>query len=388
MLMSERGQSMREITVVTEGINPITPSLTFMAQKVLDRAKAGLGSTRSLAELGPKEATVWRFVITQYPVLGRAPSPQEIALALGFGRDAEVQAILERLQKLDALCLTPDSRQIQCAYPFSTAPTNHVVRFVDWPEAKAAYAMCAVDALGIPFLFQRDVEITSSCPYCARPFAIKVCNLQIVERDPVETVVWVAETRTECAATSICPTLNFFCSPGHVEAWRKTAVKETGVVLNLGEALFVAKGLFGDLVSPVMNQHMVPTERDAASHVSESSMTAVASTGGLLAAFLASLCCVGPLVLATLGVGVGATGLLASTAGALKGLLPYRPVFIGLTALLLVVALYQTYRKPQSTCTPGATCVPASSQRKALVVLWAVAALALALILAPYWLGL
>lgn len=115
---------------------------------------------------------------------------------------------------------------------------------------------------------------------------------------------------------------------------------------------------------------------------------AITTTGGLVAAFLASLCCVGPLVLAALGVGVGATGFLASTAGALKGLLPYRPVFIGVTIVLLGVAFYQTYRKPQSACAPGAVCVPASSRRKARVVLWTVAALALALILAPYWLGL
>lgn len=114
----------------------------------------------------------------------------------------------------------------------------------------------------------------------------------------------------------------------------------------------------------------------------------ITSAGSLLAAFLASLCCVGPLVLAALGVGVGATGIWASTAGFLKGLLPYRPAFIGFTALLLGVAFYQAYRKPQSACAPGTACVPASSRRKARVVLWAVAALALALVLAPYWLGL
>ncbi len=112
----------------------------------------------------------------------------------------------------------------------------------------------------------------------------------------------------------------------------------------------------------------------------------ITTTSSLLAAFLASLCCVGPLVLAALGVGVGATGFLASTAGALKALLPYRPYFIGLTVVLLGVAFYQTYRRPKSACAPGATCIPAPSQRKARVVLWAVAALAL--VLSPYWLGL
>ena len=129
-------------------------------------------------------------------------------------------------------------------------------------------------------------------------------------------------------------------------------------------------------------------EPDAEARIPESTKSAVTTTGGLLAAFLASLCCVGPLVLAALGVGVGATGFLASTAGALKALLPYRPYFIGLTVVLLGVAFYQTYRRLESACAPGATCVPTSRQRKARVVLWGVSALALALILAPYWPGL
>ena len=142
-----------------------------------------------------------------------------------------------------------------------------------------------------------------------------------------------------------------------------------------------------DLLSPHTERMEYP-ESDAGTRLPESTTTAVTTSGGLLAAFLASLCCLGPLVLAALGVGVGATGFFASTAGALKRLLPYRPYFIGLTVVLLGVAFYQTYRKPKSACAPGIACVPASGPLKARVVLWAIAALALALILAPYWLGL
>jgi mercuric ion transport protein len=114
----------------------------------------------------------------------------------------------------------------------------------------------------------------------------------------------------------------------------------------------------------------------------------ITTTGSLLAAFLASLCCVGPLVLTALGVGVGATGFLASTAGALKALLPYRPFFIGLTALLLGAGFYLTYRTPKSGCGSGATCAPTSGQRRSRLLLWVASGLALVLILAPYWLGL
>ncbi len=50
----------------------------------------------------------------------------------------------------------------------------------------------------------------------------------------------------------------------------------------------------------------------------------LASIGGIIAAFLASLCCIGPVLFAALGVGAGATGMLASTAGFLKAFVPYR----------------------------------------------------------------
>lgn len=109
--------------------------------------------------------------------------------------------------------------------------------------------------------------------------------------------------------------------------------------------------------------------------------------GGLVAAFFASLCCIGPLVLAALSVGVGATGFWADTAGALKGIVPYRPVFIGLAVLLLGVSFYLAYGKPKSAaCSPGEVCDPGAMSEANRRVLWALAVLTLVLLLTPYWL--
>lgn len=106
-----------------------------------------------------------------------------------------------------------------------------------------------------------------------------------------------------------------------------------------------------------------------------------------MAAFVASLCCIGPLVLAALGVGVGATGFWADTAGVLKGIFPYRPLFISLTALLLGFSFYLAYRKPKAPeCAPGERCAPGAMIETNRLVLWMLAAFALALLLAPYWL--
>ena len=114
--------------------------------------------------------------------------------------------------------------------------------------------------------------------------------------------------------------------------------------------------------------------------------TTASTAGGLLAAFLASICCIGPVVFAALGVGVGATGFLADTAGVLKALLPYRPLFIGLTAMCLAVAFYVAYRKPRAVGIACQACVSTSGFRPNRWLLWIIAGLAVALVLAPYWL--
>ncbi len=118
--------------------------------------------------------------------------------------------------------------------------------------------------------------------------------------------------------------------------------------------------------------------------------TAVAAStaGGLLAAFLASICCIGPVIFAALGVGVGATGFLADTAGFLKVLLPYRPLFIGLTVLFLGVGFYLAYRNASSPCGTEGVCTARSAKGASRKLLWMMATLALMLILAPYWLTL
>ncbi|HMS85604.1 MAG TPA: mercuric transporter MerT family protein [Nitrospira sp.] len=112
------------------------------------------------------------------------------------------------------------------------------------------------------------------------------------------------------------------------------------------------------------------------------------SVGAVSTALLASVCCIGPVVFAALGVGVGATSALASTAWILKGLLPYRPLFIGLTLLLLGMTFYMAYRKPSLSCGSAEGCAPRSVNGPNHSLVWLLAAMALILVLAPYWLVL
>ncbi|HEX6727478.1 MAG TPA: mercuric transporter MerT family protein [Nitrospira sp.] len=134
---------------------------------------------------------------------------------------------------------------------------------------------------------------------------------------------------------------------------------------------------------------MHPYRESTSDRESSNNHVTILSVSGLSAALLASICCIGSLVFAALGVGVGATGLWAGMVGFLKGLLPFRPAFIGLTILLLGIGFYLAYRKPESArCAPGEVRAQGNPQGGNRTWLWIIASLALVLVLAPYWLGL
>ena len=69
--------------------------------------------------------------------------------------------------------------------------------------------------------------------------------------------------------------------------------------------------------------------------------------GAIAAAVLASVCCLGPVVLA--GLGLGAVAAAQSFA-------PYRPLFLALTAVFLGVGFYFAYRKPEPATCEGQVC--------------------------------
>ena len=92
-------------------------------------------------------------------------------------------------------------------------------------------------------------------------------------------------------------------------------------------------------------------------------------------AAVASICCLGPIVL--VGLGLGGAGFAA-------GLTEYRPFFLGLTVVLLGTAFYLTYRKREVACADG-SCEMRSGSRTMKAVLWVVTAAALGLATFPSW---
>ncbi|MGH1365956.1 MAG: mercuric transporter MerT family protein [Calditrichia bacterium] len=101
------------------------------------------------------------------------------------------------------------------------------------------------------------------------------------------------------------------------------------------------------------------------------SLTKIGSAG---AAFLASLCCIGPLIL--VGLGFGGAGLATSLA-------EYRPFLMGITFILLGAAFYYTYRKREIVCEDG-SCTTCRGSRKSQLSLWLIMLVAIGMLSIPY----
>jgi mercuric ion transport protein len=104
--------------------------------------------------------------------------------------------------------------------------------------------------------------------------------------------------------------------------------------------------------------------------------------GSVLSAILASACCVGPLILALLGLGGAATLIKLS---------PLRPYLVPVTLVLLAAGLTLAYRRPRAgplseTSVPAAECGCARPRTRAAgrVALWVLAAAIVVLLVSPY----
>ncbi len=99
--------------------------------------------------------------------------------------------------------------------------------------------------------------------------------------------------------------------------------------------------------------------------------------GGMFAAIAASLCCIGPVLFALLGLGAfGASSVFVSL----------RPYLLAVAVLALAFGFYRAYFRREA-CAPGEACATNPVSQVSRVVLWVAAAGVLAFALSPYYVG-
>ena len=180
-------------------------------------------------------------VLAAFAQTGQAPGRGELErIARASGADPAV--VLAELAERDVIAFG-QAGQIRAAYPFSPSPTP--IR-VSWEGGPVAYAMCAIDALGVSAVLGRPVTITAAEPGTGRVITVHAERDQ-ARWDPPHAVVFAGATSGGCchAADRTCGYINFFTSARAARAWAKANPAVTGKVLRRAWALSAGVAEFG-----------------------------------------------------------------------------------------------------------------------------------------------
>lgn len=135
-------------------------------------------------------------------------------------------------------------RNIIAAYPFSITPTRHRVEL---QSGVAVFAMCAIDALGIPPMVHSDATLRSRTE--SGDEICVIFHQQQVSWDPPDTVVFVGTaSHTGAAADVCCEYVNFFVSRTIADAWVQAHPEITGTIIDQQRAVQLGATVFGTLL--------------------------------------------------------------------------------------------------------------------------------------------
>jgi Alkylmercury lyase len=219
-----------------------------------------VGVTRDrIADVSPAARQLHRTILRAFARTGHAPDPATLPKPAG----EDVGGLLAQLHEHDVLRLD-EQGSIRTAYPFSGAPTPHVVAVDGGP---AMYSMCAVDALGIHAMLGRDTLVTSVDPQSGESVEVVIRRGQAMWR-PATALVFVGSDTTAsavpgagccpadgstractvAAADRCCGVMNFFTSTDSARAWMAAHPQVSGVVLSQEQALRLGVDIFGRLL--------------------------------------------------------------------------------------------------------------------------------------------
>ena len=222
---------------------------------ISDNARAVINASIDLQGLenrwsgiGEAEDAVRRAVLRDYARAGHAPSITELGEATGLGA-AAARGLLEQLKERDLVVLDDAGEAILGAYPFTERDTGHRVDLA----GTTVSAMCAIDALGIGAMCERDVAIDSTCRACGEAIEIATRDrgAALDRATPEGAVVWVGLRYADaCAASSLCTVMTFFCSDAHLDRWRGANYPDlNGIRLSIDEAFQAGKAIFTPMLA-------------------------------------------------------------------------------------------------------------------------------------------
>jgi hypothetical protein len=185
-------------------------------------------------------------VLAAFIATGQPPPRIELErLARSHGGDPG--AALAELAEADVIAVDGGG-EIRAAYPFSPVATP--IR-VSWAGGPVAYAMCAIDALGMSAMLGRPVTVTAAEPESGRAITVNV-DFDRARWRPRGAVVFAGAVAADgCpSADRCCGYINFFTRARAARDWASRHPDVTGRILRRDGALQFGIAEFGSLLRP------------------------------------------------------------------------------------------------------------------------------------------
>lgn len=185
---------------------------------------------------------MYQAILRHFAATGTAPTSAGIGSA-AHAAGLDPVAALSALAADDLVAVDPAGRLL-AAYPFSPAPTPHRVSL---PTA-AVHAMCAIDAVGMPFMLDADAVITSTDPHNGEPVRVTVTGGDVRFQPPDAVVVYAATPAAGRSVDTCCSTINFFAGSGSAHAWIAAHSDLAAMILTQDEAVRLGRDIFAPLL--------------------------------------------------------------------------------------------------------------------------------------------
>ncbi len=199
--------------------------------------------------LSEKLAELHQFILQTFANTGHSPSLAEIQQQFSLDTEQEANQWVADMEYTKVIHRTPGDLLVTHAYPFSNEKTRYKVILASGVQV---HAMCAIDALGIPFMLDTNAMIESECLHCQGSIQISIKNSDIVNHSPENLLIgYVPMGCCSTPATDQCPLINFFCSQAHFNHWTKNNPTQGVKFLNLEQGLEQGKRIFASMMNPM-----------------------------------------------------------------------------------------------------------------------------------------
>lgn len=162
------------------------------------------------------------------------------ALVTTTGLDAAATPdLLDELAAADLVALD-DVGHLSGVFPFSVKPSRHRVELGGGP---AVWAMCAIDALGMPAMVGREATISSSDPVSGASVEVELGGNHL-NWTPDTAVVVLGRSGDGPIATACCAHIDFY---GDAEAAEQAMASLNGTLLSIPTARRMGDAIFAGL---------------------------------------------------------------------------------------------------------------------------------------------